>query len=236
MNIGHSCNLLQPDSRTVTISNMTSREQFAEALQAEHAKLVGAHANATNTTTTTTTSAHTQAAAGNGNSNSNSTQAQAQAQAYGGLPAATSTAAAASTNNGRTGGTYSRVFCHSSQVRCSLNCSPYHICILATLAVDGIATRMRRSVSNLAASVSAAASAQAEAEAVRNTVLILDGPSFSYFDASSPLQCSQLLEIGRLCRSVIGKSTALYPLLLTPPQRCMLYQITIPLAPVVTTM
>lgn len=45
MNIGHSCNLLQPDSNTVTIANMASHEEFASALQAEHAKLVAAHAN-----------------------------------------------------------------------------------------------------------------------------------------------------------------------------------------------
>ena len=38
----------------------------------------------------------------------------------------------------------------------------------------------------------------------RHTALILDGPSFSFFDRSDPLQCTQLLEIGRQCRSVIA--------------------------------
>ncbi len=71
------------------------------------------------------------------------------------------------------------------------------------LTGEGIATRLRRSISSLAAG------ALGEAEAVRNTVLILDGPSFSYFDAADPVQCSQLLGIGRMCRSVIGKSQLL---------------------------
>lgn len=60
---------------------------------------------------------------------------------------------------------------------------------------------MRRSISNVTMS------AQANIEAVRNTVLVLDGPSFSYFDTDNPAQCMQLLEIGRLCRSVIGMYT-----------------------------
>lgn len=67
---------------------------------------------------------------------------------------------------------------------------------------------MRRSISSLAAG----ALGEAQAEAARNTVLILDGPSFSYFDAEDPVQCAQLLEIGRMCRSVIGKSQLLFRL------------------------
>ena len=39
---------------------------------------------------------------------------------------------------------------------------------------------------------------------VGDVVLILDGPSFSFFDSSSPEQCTQLLGIGRRCRSVIA--------------------------------
>jgi magnesium-transporting ATPase (P-type) len=35
-------------------------------------------------------------------------------------------------------------------------------------------------------------------------VLILDGPSFSYFSGEDPEQCQQLLGIGRRCRSVIA--------------------------------
>jgi phospholipid-translocating P-type ATPase (flippase) len=37
-----------------------------------------------------------------------------------------------------------------------------------------------------------------------NIVLILDGPSFSYFNGDDPAQCQQLLGIGRRCRSVIA--------------------------------
>jgi magnesium-transporting ATPase (P-type) len=35
-------------------------------------------------------------------------------------------------------------------------------------------------------------------------VLILDGPSFSFFNGEDPVQCQQLLGIGRRCRSVIA--------------------------------
>lgn len=38
----------------------------------------------------------------------------------------------------------------------------------------------------------------------RLTALVLDGPSFAYFDGSIPEQKQQLLEIGRNCRSVIA--------------------------------
>lgn len=37
-----------------------------------------------------------------------------------------------------------------------------------------------------------------------NFALVLDGPSFSFFDRTNPEQCAQLLEIGRRCRSVVA--------------------------------
>lgn len=37
-----------------------------------------------------------------------------------------------------------------------------------------------------------------------NFALVLDGPSFSFFDRADEEQCRQLLEIGRRCRSVVA--------------------------------
>lgn len=39
---------------------------------------------------------------------------------------------------------------------------------------------------------------------VKELVLVMDGPSFSFFDATCPDQRAKLLEIGKYCRSVIG--------------------------------
>lgn len=230
VNIGRSCNLLQPDSHTLTLANMTSRAEFAAALQTEHAKLTAAiaggepepgpaavgsrgrrvhgHSKRTGRTAGASIGARAGAAADEGRNYAHHTAPSVLACASpdgssisigidSGTPSPSAAGAIADESIvGRMGRSISETFASTE---------------------EGIGMRMRRSISDTltatAAAVAAvAAAAQSEAEAARNTVLILDGPSFAYFDSSDPVQCAQLLGIGRMCRSVIGKPLLFYRL------------------------
>ena len=208
VNIGHSCNLLLPNTELLMLANIESAEEFALQLQTLHNQLVDAleggytgrpHSSSVDGERDLYTLDEEDEAGGemgDGTHRSRVSSATSEVSArtpYSNTSAGTGTGAGMSPRSGvatnRVHRTYTNVTVQTNSGRFS------------DFDLHAVLMEASRKVLGDGGGQSGSKKARAEPS---NIAVVLDGPSFSYFDGESATQRAQLLKLCSMCRSVVA--------------------------------